>query len=967
MKFGFSDTIDCAAAYRRHLLAGAAMIHGLALATNASAQDILQDQTTNEGAQENIVVTGSRIARDGAQAPTPVSIISDAEVRIEAPANVADFVNTLPAVQGSQTAVTNSGSLSNGQSGISALNLRSLGQTRTLVLIDGQRSVGSTSTGLVDINTIPQALISRVEVVTGGASSVYGSDAVAGVVNFILKKDFDGIEANYQYGVTTYSDVPNHLLQFTAGTKFAEGRGSVVFAAEYFNQTGQHTIARKWQDAGFFRIENPNRTAGQPELFVGPGIGSSNITPGGLIVSGPFRGTYFGTTNLATGLASVNQLNFGQVSGQWMIGGDIDVTTQGHRSSNSLANDEERLSLFGRASYEITPNFEVFAQASYNRFDGNSFYQQTPTANYRIALDNAFLPPEFLAQVEQFNANRPAGTAAVTQILIGTSNAGIPAAGANNTREVQRFVIGADGDFSIAGSSFNWNAYYQHGRTNANERLTNTWLNSRINAMTDAVRAPDGSIQCRVNVDANPNNDLPGCVPINRIGVGGVTQEALDYLFQILPSREQYIRQDVVAANFTTSRLFDTWAGPVALGFGGEYRGDSVDGFIDPINLQSFLYGNFRVTTGKVDVIEGYAETVIPLGFGLEANGAVRITNYSTSGTVTTWKGGLIWQPIDDLRFRATRSRDIRAPNLLELFDAGTARTNAVNIPLPGGGFRADEFVQNLTGNTDLSPEIASTLGLGVVFTPTFVPDLSVSLDYFDIDITGAISFVSAQQVVDLCYLQNQTSFCSDIVFFPGTDDVDRINLRPVNFSSQKTRGFDIEANYRTRIGAGDLLLRAFGTYTINNIIDNGFEVDDIAGVNAGGGIPTFNYRFNAGYSFDSGLSALFVFRGFSDGVYDNDWIECSGNCPATGPIARTINTNRIKGIMYTDANFTYDFSIGRTDAQLSFAIKNLFDRDPVLVGNGPSGNNTPAYPQTNRGLYDTFGRTFRVGLRVRI
>ena len=950
---------------RRRLLTGAALAAGtMALLPLPAAAQLIpppgQEPATPLPGDDSapILVTGSRIVRDGNDAPTPVSVISSEEISTEAPANIADFVNTLPSVSGSQTAVTNSGSLSNGQTGISALNLRSLGQNRTLILINGQRSVASTSTGLVDINTIPQALIERVEVVTGGASSVYGSDAVAGVVNFILDTEFTGLEANYEYGVTTYGDIPNHKIQLTAGTPFADERGHIVLSGEYFTQDGQHTIDRDWNESGFFQIDNPayTPTNGQPARLVQAGIGSSNFTPGGLITSGPRRGTYFGVIDPATGRPTLNQLAYGAVSGQWMIGGDYDLTSANHRGSNSLANDEDRISLFGRLSYELADWLTVFGQASYSKFEGLSFYQQTPSTGVSIRSDNAFLPAALYD---------PAGA---TSYTIGTSNAGIPAAGGDTVREVERYVAGGSGDFDTGAIGWSWDGYYQHGKTTTRERLVNTWQNNRIAAQQDAVFDGSGNIVCRVNIDANAANDLPGCVPLNRIGIGGVTQEALEFLFAIYPEREQYITQDVVGLNFSTSELFENWAGPVSLAFGGEYREESVDGYTDPINYNTtWLYGNFKVTEGSYDVKEAYAETLFPLFEGMEFNGAVRVTDYSTSGTETTWKAGLTFQPIDDIRLRGTVSRDIRAPNLSELFDPGTARTNSVNVPT-ASGVRADQFIQNFTGSLDLTPEIATTYGAGVVFTPRFMPGFALSVDYFDIEVEDAIGSISAQTTVDLCFEQNNQTFCDNINYAAGsTTDIETIDLSYINFASQTAKGVDIEASYRAPVGPGDLTLRALGTYTIENVSDNGIDApNDAAGVNAFGGVPTFTYRASAGYQFDTGFAVVLVGRGFTDGVYDNDYIECTSGCPPTDPTRRTINDNDIDGTFYLDANFTYEFTVAQTQVEALFAVKNVFDTDPVLVGIGPDGNNAPAYPQTNRGLYDTFGRVFRLGLRVR-
>lgn len=907
-----------------------------------------------------IVVTGSRIVRDGYNAPTPVSVISTEEITKEAPANIADFVNTLPSVSGSQTAVTNSGSLSNGQSGISALNLRSLGQNRTLVLLNGQRSVGSTATGLVDINTFPQALIERVEVVTGGASSAYGSDAVAGVVNFILDTDYTGIKGEYEYGVTTYGDVPNHKVSLVGGTSFADGRGHIILSGEFFTQEGKHTIDRDWNETGFFMINNPayTPTNGEPERLRIGGVGSSNFTPGGLITSGPLRGLYFGQIDPATGRATIGELAYGEVSGQWMIGGDYELTSANHRGSNSLANDEDRVSVFGRASYELADFLTVYFQGSYSRFEGLSYYQQTPSTNVVIQRDNAFLPASIQEMMDDNG---------LTSITIGTSNAGIPAAGGNNKREVQRYVVGGEGDFSVANIDWSWAGYYQHGKTNTREKLVNTWQNARMAAMQDAVYDGSGNIVCRVNIDADPDNDLPGCVPLNRIGIGGVTQEALDFLFAIYPLREQHIKQDVVGLDFSTEELFSNWAGPVSLAFGAEYRKESVSGDVDPIQYETtWLYGNYKATEGSYNVKEAYAEAVFPVFDSFDLNGAFRVTDYSTSGTVTTWKAGFTYQPIPDIRVRGTVSRDIRAPNLNELFDPGTARTNSVNVPLPGGGVRPDQFIQNLMGSelagTDLTPEIAKTYGIGVVVTPQFLPDFAFSVDYYNIDLTDAIGNVSAQTTVNLCFEQNIQQFCDNIRYAAGsTTDIEYIDLAPFNFASEKASGIDFEASFRRPIGPGTLALRALATYFIEDVSDNGIDAPDDA---AGASLPHLSYRFSAGYDFDSGFGMSIIGRGVSGSKIDNDFIECTSACPASDPVHRTINDNSVPGALYFDANFNYKFEVAGVATQAFLAIKNFFDKDPPLVGNGPDGNNAPAYPQTNRNRFDTLGRIFRLGVR---
>jgi outer membrane receptor protein involved in Fe transport len=945
------------------LLACAAAIPALGFAPAALAQSV-GDQAAEQAseadgeAEKIITVTGSRIARDGYDAPTPVNVVTEAELDAEPQANIGDYVSTLPAVRGSQSSSTNSGSLSNGQAGIATVNLRNLGANRTLILIDGQRSVASATVGFVDVQTVPQGLIKGVEVVTGGASSAYGSDAVAGVVNFILDKDFTGLKAEYEYGITTYGDVPNHLVRLTGGTNFADGRGKLLLAGDYFTQEGVDTIDRKWQQSGFFQIDNPAYAVGngQPERLVAAGIGTYQFTPGGIVNSGPLRGTYFGSINPATGQASLNQFTYGPNRGQWMQGGDFRISREGHLNSNSLAPDEKRINVFGRASYEFSPAFELYGQVSYSRYEGQSFYQKTPSPSVVIQRDNAYLPDAFRALMVANN---------LTSVTIGTGNFGIPAQGSDNTRDVYRYVAGLKGAFDTGSIAWSYDAYYQLGIAKTQEQLTNTWVTSRLALATDAVRNSAGTIVCRSTL-TNPTN---GCVPINRIGLAPVSDAALNYIFNdgLQPSRRQRLQQDVAAVTFQTASLFENWAGPVSLAFGAEYRREEVDGSLNPDapNNLGFLYGNYRVTTGDYDVKEAFVETVFPLFEGADLNGALRVTDYSTSGTVVTWKLGGTWQVIDDFKLRVTRSRDIRAPNLNDLFAPGTARTNTVNVPVAGGGTRADTFLEQITGNLNLAPEVARTWGVGGVFMLSFLPGFAASVDYFDIALSGAIATLTAQTTANLCFEQNVASQCAQIAF-AAPNDISTITLVPFNFSSVKVRGIDFEASYRRAIGPGNLTLRAVVSHYIDNITDNGINAPvDLAGQNAGGGdaTPSWNYRLSANYDTES-WSFNAVGRGFSDGVYNNNFIECQTGCPLSTPDFRTINTNRIDGQWYLDLSVTRRFKIAASEAEVFLYVRNVFDTDPVLVGNGPTGDNTPAYPQTNRNLYDVLGRVFRMGVR---
>ncbi len=911
---------------------------------------------------QGVIVTGSRIVRDGFSAPTPVAVLSKAEINAQAPANISDFVNQMPAIAGSGTAATSSGSLSNGIAGINSVSLRGLGAGRTLVLLDGQRSVASSVGGVVDINTFPQDLVERVEVVTGGASAQYGSDAVGGVVNFILDKKFKGFKMSIDQGVSTYGDGRNYRIAASAGLSFLDDRLHVLLNGEYFRQYGVTSIDRPWNNSGYFQINNPayTPTNGQPQRLVGSGFGPATYTAGGLIASGPLRGTYF----LAPGVTG--NLNYGvtnATSTPWMIGGDYQTTLAGHVGTNSLLPTEERIGVFDRTAFDVTDNIQIYGQFSWNRYQGQSFYQQTPSTGVTIRRDNAYLQTLYPTVAAQMAANN------LSSISIGTSNSGFPIPGSNNSREVFRYVGGATGKFTLFDRSWKWDVYYQHGVTKAHEELANTWNVARMALAQDAVLS-NGQIVCRSTL-TNPNN---GCVPINRLGTSGPSAAALAYIYGAAqPQRDETIKEDVASAS-VSGEVIDLPGGPAAIAFGGEWRKEQINGSVDPIFNSGWLYGNYLVNRGKYNVKEGFIEVDLPVLKGININAAGRYTDYSTSGSVQTWKVGATYQPISDIRFRGTYSHDIRAPNLQELFAAGTARTNTVilpaNAPVPG----SQQFTESTVGNPGLKPEVANTWTVGTVLTPRFLPGFTVSFDYYDIKIDAAIGTVTSQNTVDLCYNLNVSSYCSNISYVNGA--LTTIRLQPFNFSSQHEKGFDIEATYHVDLDQistklpGTFSVHGAITHYIQNILDNGIFPIDYAGVNGGSLAGTYNepswvYRISAFYNVDPFTFNL-VARGFGSGVYGNDYIECTSACPASTTQFRTINNNHIKGITYFDASVSVKFKAYGADGDLTFVVNNMLNKAPVLVGNGPDGNNVPAYAQTSRALYDVVGRVFRISARVK-
>jgi iron complex outermembrane receptor protein len=633
----------------------------------------------------------------------------------------------------------------------------------------------------------------------------------------------------------------------------------------------------------------------------------------------------------------------------------------------------------------------VFGQFGYNSYQGRSYYQLTPsqttagspsvstTSAAEIKIDNPFLPT---------NVKTAMTAAGLQSIVVSPGNAGLPAQGSNIKREVFRYVAGAEGDFSVLNRDFHWGGYYQKGITKTHEQLINAWNYQRMANATDAVTGANGTPVCRINADSDPTNDDPNCFALNRVGVGGMDPKAVAYVLGNgkNPLREQRITEDSMALNASTNNLFELPAGAVSIAFGVEHRKEKVSGTVDSFYapqgagstiVPTWRYGNFIPVFGQYNVTEGFVETIVPIIKHLDFNGVIRVTDYSTSGRVETWKTGLTYQPIPDIKFRGTYSRDIRAPNLGELFNPGGGATNSVNRPTTPGQTNSvtpDSYINSVVGNTALKPEIAKTLGAGAVFTPTFLPGFAMSVDYYRIKLTGAISTYSAQNLVDLCFGDKQSaSSCQYINLVGGGTatstntnvDIQSVTIKPLNFVGIKDEGVDIEASYRRRVGPGTVALRSLVNRAITYTSDNGISlVRNQVGENSGA-LPKWTYRISAAYNTDSGFGLEVIGRGISAGTYNNSYVVCTTGCPLSTTDHTTTNYNKIAGAWYFDLNADYKFTVASTKADVFFSVKNIFNKDPVLVANGPSGDNTEAYPQTNRTLYDILGTVFRMGIRV--
>lgn len=952
--------------------AGVAVVFGLGAPGVALAQDAApqrapaaapQDESAAKPASDagEIIVTGTRVVRDGYKAPTPTTVIGAAEISAKAPANIADFVNELPSVIANNTPRTNVGFISSGIVGINALNLRALGPNRTLILLDGQRVGAASVTGLVDLNQFPQSLIKRVDVVTGGASAGWGSDAVAGVVNFVLDKDFTGLKGEVQGGVTTYGDDRSYKVALAAGAKFADGRGHILLSGEIAHTDGITGIGdRKWY-TGNKVFTNPayNATTNNtvPALLTGPNVGFATLAPGGIITSGTLRGTYFGPGGMPA------QLNYGLVGGNFMQGGDWQYTD--FSLSGDLDPSLSRQNVFGRVSYDVSDRFQIFAQGQYGRaVASNASAAQFNFANITIQPDNAFIPASIASRV-------------TAPFVMGTSNQDLGPIIASTKRTSWRGVIGASGDFDALGSNWTWDAYAQKSITTV-DKSSRISINANYANAIDAVRNANGVIVCRSTL-TNPTN---GCVPYNVFGTGVVTEAAKSYVLGTAWGEDK-LKQDVQAATLH-GNPFSSWAGPVSVALGIEHRREAVSGTNDPLRQAAlvagkpapYFAGNYTAVFGSYNVTEGFFEAVVPLAKdlpfarSLDFNGAVRATDYSTSGFVTTWKLGLTWTPVEGITFRGTRSRDIRAANLSELFTVGQTSSGTFLDPLRNN--TSVTAFQVTSGNVNLKPEVADSIGLGVVLQPQFLPGFAMSVDYYNIDIKDAISTTTAQGAVNQCGLGN-TQFCALITRDPngplinGLGPITAVGVVPVNLAKQINRGIDIEASYRTPAFGGSLSLRAVATRFLKNYSADGITpATDTVGTNGMNGtlknsLPKWRYLATIAYDRDPILFSLTA-RGVSSGVLNTSWVECTSACPVSTTANMTINNNRVPGAIYFDTNFTVKLP---HKAEAFLAIDNVLNTDPVQVAYGPSIGAAPI--SVNPLLYDVLGRTFRVGVRFKL
>jgi iron complex outermembrane receptor protein len=922
------------------------------------------------GQMQSVVVTASRISRAGYSAPTPTVVIGAATLEQRATVNIGDVLNESPAFRGSQTPA--GGGI--GNTGQTLADLRGLGPTRTLVLLDRHRLPQTNNGAGIDLSIIPTVLIRTVDVVTGGASASYGSDAVSGVVNVVLNDRLQGVKGNVQYGATRYNDARDTFGGLAWGGSFAGGKGHVVVGGEYNKNTGTAIFndEREWGRESYTNAPFPNRAAGSPANIIANNGLVGNGTTGGLIrTNGPLLGLAFvKAPNGATTTARFSPGLYGNLLTSLDIFSDAakaanEAAGITHRYPTQLRPQLERGNFLTKVSYEFTDRLSAYVQPMFSHTrSGNVLIARRDGAGagpaLPIARDNAYL----------VQALTPAQLALVPAagLSIGYLGNDFGPVQRDTSHDTSYISTGLEGKF---GETWKWDVSYQNGRDKADTEYANNMINANFRNAIDAV-VVNGQVVCR-----NAAARAAGCEPLNILGQASGSPGAFNYI-RGTASAKTVSRLSEVSAN-VQGEPFSNWAGPVSVGAGFERRKESLVTTVDPLSQSAgWLAGaGSALQSASVTVKEVYAETIMPLlkdmpfAKTLDVNGAVRRTDYSSSGMVTTWKGGLTWEPTAEFRLRGTRSRDIRAPNLVELYTPTAPSLPLPADPRPGVAPITNSAGVTIGGNPNLKPEIANTVTFGVVFQPSYLKRLSVSADYYRIDIKGAITSTATQNVVNNCLpggVYSGNSYCS-LISFANNDVVKGqiigIQGTTANVAEFRTRGVDMQLSYRQPLGewssalAGTLGFNVQGTRVfeyststdVSALYPEGINRAGQTGAGFGGpaGLPKWMWTTALDYKWQR-LSVNGQVRYISRSHQNNGFVgpDEAGYSPAA---VNSVNNNIVPSYTLVNVGASYDFGEKSGRRELYFTVNNLLDRDP------PPPANQNAY-------YDLAGLSLKAGVR---
>ncbi len=966
--------------------------------TPAFAQDDVAE--TDTSASETIVITGSRIARPNLEQSSPVSVVDAQEISFQQPTSAEDFIRTLPGTTASIGPQTN-----NGSDGSARANLRGLGTNRNLVLLNSRRITPRGTDAVVDLNVIPIALLERVDVFTGGASTVYGADAVAGVLNFITRRDFAGIDVLGRYGITERGDGATYSVDLTMGANFDDGRGNAVLSVGY---TKTDPVLQGARDIGLIARQSSICTAANIAAGCNPAINNvSTGFPQGSSTAAP-------STILfpATGAVSAD--------GQTIIGGI--ANDYNFQPINLFQTPLERFNIYSQARYEISPAIEAYAEAMFVKTDVELNLAPAGIFGSTVAvrLNNPFLTAQqanFLCTASVASTTPgtlPAGTdcaaaiAAGTQIDIQVGRRFVEAGARRSIEDTRMFHIntGLRGPLT---STLEWDLSGGYGESDRKQTRLGWGLLSR--ARQAALGCPAGS--------------AAGCVPLNLFGpAGSITPEMIRFID--VPTFF-FSSTEFASAQATISGDIG-WASPLAnepvgIAMGLEYRRYKAQSAGDGISaIPGEVLGAGAAglpIVGEYDTREAFAELVLPLVedrpffHNLTLEAGARYADYSTSGGNWTWKVGGSWSPIRDIKFRGVYSRAVRAPNIAELFQpqvtALTARTTdpcqgtvaevtarganfpglctaqlaAVGLPAATLGTilppTAGQIQSTQGGNPNLDPEKARTITVGTVIQPSFLPGFALTLDYWDILVTEAISAPTQSDVIDGCFAANPNqAFCSIIFRNPLTGQLSgpaETTFGPTlalsNLGRIETNGFDLGVSYRRDLGFARLNWNLIGTYTRTNLFQatpTGINRECVGyySVSCGAPQPEISFNMRTTLSFgDSDVSLFWRHLSATEVEPNAPSPQVFNGVPTTaGPgVANIVEAyRRIPAYNYFDLSVQH--SINDT-MRFTATVTNLFDKDPPAVGqtiSGPAANSGGTFPT----VYDPLGRRYTVGVNLR-
>ncbi|HBK47637.1 MAG TPA: TonB-dependent receptor [Xanthomonadaceae bacterium] len=908
---------------------------GLCIANAASAQDP-NDKTTT---LDRIEITGSRIRSVDVETSQPVQILTRQDIEKQGLTSVADVLKRISA-----NGATMNTTFNNGGDGSATVSLRNLGSARTLVLVNGRRWVSGLS-GSVDLNTIPSAIIERVEVLKDGASSIYGSDAIAGVVNIITRSNFDGGEVNAYVG--QYGQGDGQRTSFDATLGASTDRSNLVI--------------------GVSSVKEDEVMAGDRAISAVPVYGEGSSTYSSYSASGKLRvgNTWMVLPSSASGSGSAT-------SPYYALDQYVPYTTSeygyNYAKDNYLVTPQKRDSLFVQGSYDLTDGIRAKFDALYNRRQSAQ-----RLAGFPLSSTGTGILMSGESYYNPYNAAYGGDGSDVAWSHRLTEYARLY----QQDVKTAHFYGGLEGNFEFGGRQFNWDAGFSHNQTDMTEtQYGDVNLLNLQNALGASFLDSDGVVKC-----GTAGNVIDGCVPFNPLSpAGAVTQDQLDYILFTAHNTYQY-KNTSYTANLSGD-VVELPAGWMGFAAGVEHREESGYSSPDALIASGYTSGNsFTPTSGGYKLNDYYAELAIPLlkdlpgAQALDVSLAGRFSDYDTFGTTMNYKFGFKWKPIDDLLVRGNYATGFRAPSIEDLYlgssdsydsysdpcssnsdsyAAVAAACTAAGVP---SGFVAEYnsssgnsgqtiYPFTYTSNPDLQPEKSKSYTFGFVYSPSWVSGLDVSLDWWKIKITDAITEFSANQILTQCYQYNVSSFC-DLITRDSTGLVTNIVIQPMNVGAVRMEGYDLAAHYKLpETSFGQFMVSLDSTY----VARNEQQQDGNSAWEAYNGIyhqsnPNWRVRGTLGVDWSYGNFAANWSVRYYSGMKDYD-SELDDNG----------DYRHVAASAFHDMQVSYQLP---WNATVRVGVNNVLDRDPPVVLSAFANSFDPAYSIPGRYSYLQYTQRF--------